>query len=66
MKKTSSQNLGPELLQIEELIKTARSFFMRREPRDFENVTLVPRWREHFRVFFGDVLIAELPPREVF
>jgi len=39
---------------------------MRREPRDFENVTLVPRWREHFRGFFGDVLIAELPPREVF
>jgi len=28
-------------------------FFWRRQPRNFENVTLVVRWREHFQVCFG-------------
>ena len=54
---------GPKLVRIKELInslmKTARSavsktrFYLRRQPRSFENTTLVARWREHFRVFLA-------------
>jgi len=48
---------GPEFIQINELIKTAKSavsqtyIFLRRQPRNFENVTLVARRRKYFRGF---------------
>jgi len=64
---------GPELIRINELIKTARSavsqnrasrdFFLRRQPRKFENVTLVARRRVHFQVFLVVFLVAQLPPK---
>jgi len=48
--------------------KTARSviFFWQRQPRNFENVTLVPHRREHFQIFLAIFLVAQLPPKEVF
>jgi len=33
---------------------------------NFENVTLVARWREHFRCFWVIFLVAQLLPKEVF
>jgi len=46
------------------LIKNARSAicFWRRQPPNIENVTLVARWRKHFRIFLN----AQLPSKEVF
>jgi len=44
----------PELIGINLFIKTA--------PRNFENVTLVARRREHFRGFLAIFLVAQLPP----
>ena len=66
-----------ELIRINWLmnwfIKTARSvvskkcaergFFLRRQPRHFENTTLVARRREHFRVFLAIFLVAQLSPK---
>jgi len=45
--------------------KTARSafFFLRRQPRNFENMTLVARRREHFRVCLATFLVAQLSPK---
>jgi len=51
-----------ELFRMNSLTRSAVSknraersfFFLRREPRNLELVTLVARQREHFRVFFGD------------
>ena len=62
---------GPELIRINSLIKTARSafsknravFFLRRQPRNFENVTLVARRKVHFRGFWAIFLVAQLPPK---
>jgi len=47
------------------LIKTAQSavFIWRRQPRNFENVTLVARRREHFWVLGAIFLVAQLPPK---
>jgi len=33
---------------------------LRRQPRNFENMTLVTRRREHFRVFLAIFLVAQL------
>ena len=73
MKKTTSQNIWP---RINSLIKTARSAvsknrvsavsFLRRHSRNFENATLVARWREHLQVFGAIFLVAQIPPKEVF
>ena len=59
---------GPELIRINSFIGTARStvlkrgfFFWRRQPQIFENVTLVARRNEHFRVFLAKFLVAQLP-----
>jgi len=41
------------------------SFFLRRQPRDFENITLVARRREHFRVLLAIFLVAQLSPKRV-
>ena len=67
VKKTTSQNVWP---RINSLIKTARStvltraiFFFRRQPRNPENVTLVARRREHFRVCLAIFLTAQIPPK---
>jgi len=60
---------GPELIRINylinELIKTARSavFFLRRQPRNFESMTLVARRREHFRGFWAILFVAQLSPK---
>ena len=45
--------------------KTARSavFVLRRQPRNFENATLAARRREHFRGFWADFFVAELPQK---
>jgi len=67
---------GPELIRINELIKTARSavsntlryqkpavFFLRRQPRNFENVTLLAACRrEHFWGFWAIFWVAQLSP----
>jgi len=47
--------------------KTARSAvcFLRRQPQNFENLTLVARRREHFRVFLTIFLVPQLPPKRV-
>jgi len=68
---------GPELIWINalinQLIKTARSavsknyaergFFLRCQPRNFGNVTLVARQRVHFRGFLAIFLVVQLPPK---
>jgi len=65
---------GPKLIRINylinQLIKTARSvvstsrgLFLRRQPRNFENITLVARLREHFRGFLAIFLVAQLSPK---
>jgi len=41
-------------------------FSFRRQPRNFENVTLVARRRKHFLVFLAIFLVAQLPPTTVF
>ena len=38
-------------------------FFWRRQPRIFENMTLVARRREYFRIFLAIVLVAQLSPK---
>jgi len=72
VKKQLLRMFGPELIRINELIKTARSVVsknraecrrLRRQPRNFENVTLVARQRVHFRVFLAIFLVAQLPPK---
>jgi len=45
------------------LIFSKRGFFLRRQPRNFENMTLVARRREHFRVFLAIYLVAQLSPK---
>jgi len=64
-----SESLAPNQLLINEFINTAqstvshkhaqRSFFWRRQPRNFENVILVARRREHFPEFWGDPLLNQ-------
>jgi len=41
-----------------------RDFILRCQPRQFENVTLVARWREHFLGGFGDFFDAKLLQKE--
>jgi len=36
---------------------------LRRQPRNFENVTLVARWRVHFQGFLAIFLVAQLHPK---
>jgi len=50
---------------IHKLIKTNAFYFWLRQPRIFENVTLVARRREHFQVFLAIFWVAELPPKQV-
>jgi len=38
-------------------------FFLRRQPRNFENATLVARRRVHFRGFLAIFLVSQLPPK---
>jgi len=54
---------GPELIRINWFIKTARSAVFFFQPRNLENVTLISRRREHFRVFLAIFLVAQLPPK---
>ena len=63
----------PKSIRINQLYKTVRSavsknrvergFFLRRQPRNFENGTLVARRRVHFQVFLVIFLVAPLPPK---
>jgi len=54
---------------MNKLIKTARSAVSKNRvergfcPRKFENMTLVARRREHFRVFLAMFLVAQLSPK---
>jgi len=58
---------------IHELIKTAqstastnrvkRNFFCWRQPRNFENVTVVAHRRKHFRGSWAVFFVAELPQK---
>jgi len=71
---------GPELIRINWLInelikpcearfqKTARStaFFLRRQPRNSENMTLVARRRERFRGFLAMFWLLNSLQKEVF
>ena len=41
--------------------RVERGFFLRCQPRNFENVTLVARRRMHFRGFLPVFLVAQLP-----
>jgi len=60
VKKITSQNLWPRINSSSRGFKETRSFFWRRQPRNFENMTLVASRREHFRAIF---LVAQLSPR---
>ena len=57
---SESQNLS---LQINELMRTVHSavFGLRRQSRNFENVTLVARHRKHFWGVLEIFIVAELP-----
>jgi len=57
-----SECLAPNLFDlIHELkLREARVFFLRGQARNFENTTLVTRWREHFRDFLTMFFVAEL------
>jgi len=44
-------------------LRVARFFLLRRQPRNLENMTLVPRRREHFRGFLAIFLVAQLSPK---
>jgi len=65
---TTCQNLWS---RINSSIKTARSavsknpliFFLQRQPRNFEYVKLVARWREHLQSFLAEFFVAELPQK---
>jgi len=46
-----------------EKLRFARFLFLRRQPRNFENVTLVACRREHFQGFLAIFLVAQLPPK---
>jgi len=46
--------------------KNPRFIFLQRQPRKFENVTLVARQRQLFWGFLVIFLLAQLPPKEVF
>ena len=46
--------------------RTEHGFFSRRQPRNIENVTLVARRREYFRVFLTINLVAQLPTKRGF
>jgi len=46
--------------------RTEHGFFFRRQPRNIENVTLVARRREYFRVFLAINLVAQLPTKRGF
>jgi len=65
---------GPELIRINQLIKTVRGavsknraergLFVCSGSREIlENVTLVARPRVHFRFFLAIFLVAQLPPK---
>jgi len=63
---------GPELIdQLKpreaRFQETARSafFFLRRQLRNFENMTVAARRKEHFRGFWADFFVAELPQKIV-
>jgi len=43
--------------------RAERGFFLRCQPRKFENVTLLAHRREHFRGFWAIFLVAELPQK---
>jgi len=64
---------GPEIIRTNKLFETAlrtvwknTCFFLRRQRRNFENVTLEARRRKHFRGLMAIFLVAQLPPKEVF
>ena len=49
---------GPEFIRINSFITR-----FRKNSGNYENVTLVARLREHFRVFLAIFLVAQLPPK---
>jgi len=63
---------GPKLIRIESLIKTVRGavsnddFFLRRQPRNFSNVTIVARRRKHFGGFLAIFWLLNSLQKEVF
>jgi len=58
---------GPTLIdQLKHAVSkncAQRGFFLQRQPRNFENVTLVARRRKCFWGFWSDFFIAELPQK---
>jgi len=70
VKTISPQNLWLRVNSNWLLLETAQStvskhhgFFLRRQLRKFENLTLVARRRELFRGFLAILLVAQLPPK---
>ena len=64
--KTTSHNLWPRINSLINGFKKPRGAwfsFLRRQPRNFANVTLVARRREHFRGFWAKFLVPQLPPK---
>jgi len=43
--------------------KETASFNLWRQPRDFENATLVAHWREHFRSFWSVFIVSVFSPK---
>jgi len=68
VKNTTSQNVRPELIRINLLIKTVQSavFVLRRQPRNLKNVTLIARRRVHFRVLLQYFWLLNSLQKEVF
>jgi len=68
--KTTCQNFWSQnnsnQLKPREVCFQNTGFFLRRQPRNFENVTLVARRREHFQGFLAIFLVALLPPEKMF
>jgi len=68
VKQTILRIFGPEIIdQLKppevRFQKTVRSTVFCHFPRNFENVKLVSRRREHFRGFLADLFVAKLPPK---
>jgi len=57
-----SLGYGLERLSLKKL--RFRGFFWRRQPRNFENFTLVAPRREHFRGFLGDIFGCSTPSKK--
>jgi len=55
--------LKPREARFQKIVRSVVLYFLRRQQRNFENITLVARWREHFRGYLADFFVVELPQK---